>query len=49
MTQGVGLMDWSAQNPDLNPRKHLWGTHAEAIRNKEIKNKEHSYQILGIK
>ncbi len=35
---GVGVLDWPAYSPDLNPIKNLWGIVKRKIRNKRPKN-----------
>ncbi len=35
---GVGVLDWPANSPDLNPIKNLWGIVKRKMRNKSSKN-----------
>ncbi len=35
---GVGVLDWPANSPDLNPRENLWSIVKRKIRNKRPKN-----------
>ncbi len=35
---GVGVLDWSANSPDLNPIENLWGIVKRKMRNKRPKN-----------
>ncbi len=35
---GVGVLDWPANSPDLNPIKNLWGIVKRKMRNKRPKN-----------
>ncbi len=35
---GVGVLDWSANSPDLNPIDNLWGIVKRKMRNKRSKN-----------
>ncbi|KAI2657509.1 Transposable element Tcb2 transposase [Labeo rohita] len=35
---GVGVLDWPANSPDLNPIKTLWGIFKRKMRNKRPKN-----------
>ncbi len=36
--QMVGVLDWPANSPDLNPIKNLWGIVKRKMRNKRPKN-----------
>ncbi len=35
---GVGVLDWSANSPDLNPIENLWGIVKRKMRNKRPKH-----------
>ncbi len=35
---GVGVFDWPANSPDLNPRENLWGIVKRKMRNHRPKN-----------
>uniref|UniRef100_A0A9J8B6N4 Tc1-like transposase DDE domain-containing protein n=1 Tax=Cyprinus carpio carpio TaxID=630221 RepID=A0A9J8B6N4_CYPCA len=35
---GVGVLDWPANSPDLNPRENLWAIVKRKMRNKRPKN-----------
>ncbi len=35
---GVGVLDWPANSPGLNPRENLWGIVKRKMRNKRPKN-----------
>ncbi len=35
---GVGVLDWPANSPDLNPIEYLWGIVKRKMRNKRPKN-----------
>jgi len=43
---GIKLLDWPAQSPDLNPIKHLWSILKTKIRQHNITSKEHLKFVL---
>jgi len=43
---GIKLLDWPAQSPDLNPIEHLWSILKTKIRQHNITLKEHLKLVL---
>ncbi len=44
---GVGVLDWPANSPDLNPIDNLWGIVKRKMRNKRPKNADELKGVSG--